>query len=154
MTTHVTLGNLKAESLASDAPYATDARLTTRIGRTYRFESAHHLPLLPEGHKCKNLHGHNYRIDVVVCGGLDPRGFVKDFAEIDAEITPLIKRVDHRLLNEIEGLENPTAEIIAAWFYHRIKGCESVRVYENDECWAEVMIPKSKSFSTDHAIGS
>jgi 6-pyruvoyltetrahydropterin/6-carboxytetrahydropterin synthase len=113
-------------------------KLQTRIGRTYRFESAHHLPLLPDGHKCKNVHGHNYRIEVVLRGELDSRGFVKDFAEIDAEIMPLIKSVDHRVLNDVEGLSNPTAEIIAAWFFQRIKGCESVRVYENDDCWAEV----------------
>ncbi len=112
----------------------------TRIGRTYRFESAHHLPHLPEGHKCKNLHGHNYRIEVVVRGSLDARGFVKDFAEIDAELAPLIKLVDHRLLNDVAGLENPTAEIIAAWFFERITDCDSVRVYENDDCWAEVTV--------------
>lgn len=112
--------------------------LTTRIGRSYRFESAHHLPNLPDGHKCKNLHGHNYRIEVVVRGRLDERGFVRDFAEIDAEVMPLVRQVDHKLLNDIEGLENPTAEIIAAWFLARIAGCESVRVYENDDCWAEV----------------
>ncbi len=114
--------------------------VSTRIGRTYRFESAHHLPHLPVEHKCRNLHGHNYRLDVVVRGELDSRGFVKDFAEIDAELAPLIKAVDHRLLNEVQGLENPTAEVIAAWFYARISGCESVRVYENDNCWAEVTI--------------
>jgi 6-pyruvoyltetrahydropterin/6-carboxytetrahydropterin synthase len=131
MTTHVTPHGLTAESLNAQA-------LEIRIGRTYRFESAHRLPLLPEGHKCKNLHGHNYRVDVVVCGPLDQRGFVKDFQEIDADIMPLIEMLDHRLLNEIGGLENPTAEVIAAWFYHRIRGCESVRVYENDESWAEV----------------
>ena len=112
--------------------------LTTRIGRSYRFESAHHLPHLPDGHKCKNLHGHNYRLEIVVRGSLDARGFVRDFAEIDAEVTPLIRQVDHKLLNDIEGLENPTAEIIAAWFMARIGGCERVRIYENDECWAEV----------------
>lgn len=61
-----------------------------------------------------------------------------DFAEIDAEVAPLIKKVDHRLLNDVEGLENPTAEIIAAWFLQRISGCKSVRVYENDDSWAEV----------------
>lgn len=113
---------------------------TTRIGRTYRFESAHHLPHLPEGHKCRNLHGHNYRMEVVVRGSLDARGFVKDFAEIDAELAPLLKMVDHHLLNEVPGLENPTAEIIAAWFFERIAYCESVRIYENDNCWAEVTI--------------
>lgn len=114
------------------------AGVTTRIGRTYRFESAHHLPHLPDGHKCKNMHGHNYRLEIVIRGALDSRGFVKDFAEIDAEVAPLIKRVDHRLLNDVEGLENPTAEIIAAWFFKQIADCDSVRVYENDDCWAEV----------------
>lgn len=114
------------------------ARLQNRIGRTYRFESAHHLPHLPDGHKCKNLHGHNYRVEIVVTGALDARGFVKDFAEIDAEVMPLVKLVDHKLLNDVPGLENPTAEVIAAWFFARISGCECVRVYENDECWAEV----------------
>jgi 6-pyruvoyltetrahydropterin/6-carboxytetrahydropterin synthase len=84
------------------------------------------------------MHGHNYRIEVVVSGKLDDRGFVADFAEIDADVLPLIKRVDHRVLNDVDGLENPTAEIIAAWFLHRINGCELVRVYENDDCWAEV----------------
>src|SRR5262249_19315868 len=101
---------------------------------------------LPEGHKCRNLHGHNYRIDVVVHGALDARGFVKDFAEIDADIMPLIKMLDHRLLNEVEGLENPTAEIIASWLFQRIKGCESVRVYENDDSWAEVSDANISSF--------
>jgi 6-pyruvoyltetrahydropterin/6-carboxytetrahydropterin synthase len=138
MTTHVTPPNLATTSRTSDPSPGISPKLQTRIGRTYRFESAHHLPLLPEGHKCKNMHGHNYRIDVVVQGAVDARGFIKDFAEIDAEIMPLIKILDHRLLNEVEGLENPTAEIIASWLFQRIKGCESVRVYENQDCWAEV----------------
>ncbi len=119
-------------------PRTRGAGLVNRIGRTYRFESAHHLPHLPDGHKCKNLHGHNYRVEIVVAGTLDARGFVRDFAEIDAELMPLVRQVDHKLLNDIPGLENPTAEVIAAWFFERIEGCESVRIYENDECWAEV----------------
>jgi 6-pyruvoyltetrahydropterin/6-carboxytetrahydropterin synthase len=116
------------------------AGLTTRIGRTYTFESAHRLPHLPDGHKCRNLHGHTYRVSIVVRGRLDSRGFVKDFAEIDAELHPLLAQVDHRLLNDVEGLENPTAEMIAAWFFDRITDCESVRVHENDDCWAEVAL--------------
>jgi 6-pyruvoyltetrahydropterin/6-carboxytetrahydropterin synthase len=114
------------------------ASLQTRIGRTYRFEAAHHLPLLPEGHKCKNMHGHNYRVEIVVQGSLDARGFVRDFAEIDAVVHPLIKKIDHRVLNDVEGLENPTAELIAVWFIERVEGCERVRVFENDNSWAEV----------------
>jgi 6-pyruvoyltetrahydropterin/6-carboxytetrahydropterin synthase len=112
--------------------------LATRICRTYRFESAHSLPHVPEGHKCRNLHGHNYRIEVVVRGAVNPSGFIKDFFDLDAEIAPLIRQVDHKYLNEVPGLDNPTAEIIAAWFYDRIAECERVRVYENDESWAEV----------------
>lgn len=110
----------------------------TRIGRTYRFESAHHLPKVPVGHRCRNLHGHNYRVEIVVGGKLDGRGFVRDFAELDAIVEPLLAQVDHRLLNDVQGLENPTAEIIAAWFLARIPDCQLVRVYETDDCWAEV----------------
>ncbi|MBO0764772.1 MAG: 6-carboxytetrahydropterin synthase QueD [Hyphomicrobiaceae bacterium] len=109
----------------------------TRIGRTYRFEAAHYLPLLPGGHKCRNMHGHNYRVDVVVRGPLDRRGFVADFAEIDAKVLVLIRKLDHRVLNEVEGLENPTAELIAGWLLERLPQCESVRVWENDDSWAQ-----------------
>src|SRR5438046_10421894 len=109
MTAHVTPRDPEARPPAVES--SRSARVQTKIGRTYRFESAHHLPLLPEGHKCKNIHGHNYRIDVVVRGPLDGRGFVKDFAELDAEIVPLIKILDHQLLNALEGVENQTAKL-------------------------------------------
>jgi len=108
------------------------------IGRSYRFESAHFLPKLPESHRCRRLHGHNYRVDVVFGGALDVRGFVRDFAEVDAELLPLIAQLDHRLLNEVPGLENPTAEVIAQWLLDRVAAAERVRVWENDDCWAEV----------------
>jgi 6-pyruvoyltetrahydropterin/6-carboxytetrahydropterin synthase len=112
----------------------------TRIGRSYRFEAAHRLPNVPDGHRCKNLHGHNYRVEIAVRGGLDDRGFVRDFAELDAEVASLLAVVDHRFLNDIDGLENPTAEIIAAWFLQRLPGCERVRIYETDDAWAEVTV--------------
>jgi 6-pyruvoyltetrahydropterin/6-carboxytetrahydropterin synthase len=115
-----------------------EGTLKARIGRTYRFEAAHRLPFVPEGHKCRNLHGHSYRVNVIIRGPIDERGFVEDFAELDSAVTPLIARLDHCLLNDVSGLENPTAEIIAAWLFRRIPNCESVRVYENDDCWAEI----------------
>ena len=108
------------------------------IGRFYRFESAHFLPKVPQGHRCRNLHGHNYRVEVAMEGEIDARGFVKDFAEVDAEMAPLVAALDHKLLNEVAGLENPTAEIIARWFLDRIAAASRVRVWENDDCWAEV----------------
>ena len=68
MTTHVPPQNLVTEAARLNSAGRAPTKLKTRIGRTYRFESAHHLPLVPEGHKCKNMHGHNYRMDVVVRG--------------------------------------------------------------------------------------
>lgn len=121
------------------SPQSERLTLATRIGRSYRFEAAHRLPLLPTTHKCHHLHGHNYRVLITVSGPVDGRGFVVDFAELDAEVMPLIALVDHKVLNEVEGLENPTAEVIAAWFHARIANCECVRVYENDDSWAELM---------------
>lgn len=107
------------------------------IGRSYQFESAHFLPKVPQGHRCRNLHGHNYRVEVVLHGEVDERGFVKDFGEIDAEMAPLIATLDHTLLNEVPGLENPTAEIIAQWLLDRLAGAVRVKVWENADCWAE-----------------
>ena len=117
----------------------SSTRPTARIARTYRFEAAHYLPLLPATHKCHRLHGHNYRVMITVVGELDERGFVADFAELDAEVEQLIAIVDHKLLNDIQGLENPTAELIAFWFIERLPGCQTVRVYENDDSWGEVV---------------
>lgn len=108
------------------------------IGRSYRFESAHFLPKVPDGHRCKNLHGHNYRVEFILKGPVDARGFVMDFGEIDTETLPLIAQLDHKLLNEVPGLDNPTAEIIARWFLERTQFASRVRVWENDDCWAEV----------------
>jgi len=109
----------------------------TTIAREYRFESAHRLPKLPPTHRCSNLHGHNYRMMVYVNGELDERGFVMDFAELDAIVEPLIQKVDHQVLNDVPGLENPTAELIAAWFLERISVACRVRIYETDSCYAE-----------------
>src|ERR1700728_113361 len=134
---------ISAETFAQDAaagegPCPPDAAQRTRIGRTYRFEAAHYLPLVSQGHRCRNLHGHNYRVAITVRGKLDGRGFVRDFAEIDALVAPLLHQVDHRLLNEVKGLENPTAEMIAAWFLKQIPARECVRVDENDDSGTQV----------------
>ncbi len=84
------------------------------------------------------MHGHNYRVEITFTGPVDERGFIRDFFEIDALVLPLLKLVDHKVLNDVPGLENPTAELIAAWFGEKIPGTETVRVFENDDCWAEV----------------
>jgi len=86
------------------------------IWREFTFEAAHRLPHVPEGHKCARLHGHSFRVEVHVRGPLDPTlGWVMDFADLKAAWKPLDDALDHRYLNEIPGLENPTSEVLARW---------------------------------------
>ena len=92
------------------------------LAKTIRFEAAHWLPTFPEGHKCRRMHGHSFRVDVEVAGEVDPeKGYLIDFGEVKRLVQPIEDQLDHRLLNEIEGLENPTAELLAKWIYDRIK---------------------------------
>ena len=95
--------------------------MRARLERTYRFEAAHFLPKVAAGHKCARMHGHSYIVEVAVEGELDPElGWLLDFGEVDALATPLVELLDHRVLNEIEGLENPTSEILATWWWKRL----------------------------------
>ena len=103
--------------------------------REYRFESAHFLPKVPEGHRCRRMHGHSFKIDVVLGGPMNEEsGFLIDFYDVDRVVQPVIDSLDHRLLNEIPGLENPTSEILARYVYDRVfpslPGLCSVTVWE------------------------
>ena len=85
------------------------------IYKEFGFEAAHLLPNVPEGHKCARLHGHSFRVTVHVEGEPGPEtGWVMDFAELSEAFAPLHEQLDHRYLNEVEGLENPTSELLAA----------------------------------------
>ena len=92
------------------------------LRKTFQFEAAHHLPNLPEDHKCRRLHGHSFQVDIVVDGPCDPQlGWVMDYAEISQAFKPLWEQLDHHYLNEIEGLENPTSERVALWIWDRLR---------------------------------
>lgn len=112
-----------------------------KIAATYSFEAAHRLPFVPDGHKCKRLHGHNYQVEVSISGPLDDRGFVLDYAELDAAVQPLIDKLDHQYLNDIPGLENPTSEVLAEWLKNRIAlevpYAPTIRIYETPRYWVE-----------------
>jgi 6-pyruvoyltetrahydropterin/6-carboxytetrahydropterin synthase len=92
------------------------------LTKSFTFEAAHRLPTFPEGHKCRRLHGHSFAVDVRVAGEVDEqRGYLVDYGEIKAACEPVRTALDHRYLNEIEGLENPTAENLARWIWRRLK---------------------------------
>lgn len=91
------------------------------VFKEFTFEAAHLLPHFPEGHKCRRLHGHSYRVRVEVRGYLDESGVVVDFGTIaDVWESEIHEALDHRYLNEVEGLENPTAENLAVWIWDRV----------------------------------
>jgi len=88
----------------------------------FSFEAAHRLPNVAPDHKCARLHGHSFRVRLMVTGPVDPRmGWVIDFADVKQAFAPLHAVLDHHYLNEIEGLENPTSEILAQWIWVRLK---------------------------------
>jgi 6-pyruvoyltetrahydropterin/6-carboxytetrahydropterin synthase len=91
------------------------------VFREFTFDSAHLLPNAPDGHKCRRLHGHTYQVSVHVAGPVDPeRGWILDFADIEAAFDPIYEALDHRFLNDIAGLSNPTSEHLAAWIWERL----------------------------------
>jgi 6-pyruvoyltetrahydropterin/6-carboxytetrahydropterin synthase len=113
--------------------------MRTRVTRSFRFEAAHQLPW-HEG-KCRNLHGHSYRLEVSVEGPLNEHGIVLDFADLKAVVKrEVIDRYDHTYLNDL--MDNPTAEIIAQsiWKSLEAAGLEvvAVRLWETEDCSVEI----------------
>ena len=96
--------------------------MRVRLVKTFGFEAAHFLPSFPEGHKCRRMHGHSFKVDVVVEGEI-PTGqsYLVDYGEVKAVIDPIEKRLDHVCLNDIAGLEDPTSEMIARWLWENLR---------------------------------
>jgi len=116
------------------------------VVRKYHFESAHWLPKVHDEHRCKRMHGHNYEMEVAIEGKVAENGFILDFWDLDAIVQPIVNMIDHRTLNDIEGLENPTAELIACWFLEKVAkefdqhsaslAVAYVKIFETKDCWA------------------
>jgi 6-pyruvoyltetrahydropterin/6-carboxytetrahydropterin synthase len=91
------------------------------IIKSFTFESAHLLPNVPTGHKCARLHGHSFGVTLRLSGPVGAEtGWVRDFADIKEAFRPILDSLDHRYLNDIPGLENPTSENLAIWIWDRV----------------------------------
>jgi len=110
--------------------------MRVELSKTFRFEAAHRLPMVPMDHKCFRLHGHSFVVDVTLAGEVDERmGWLLDFADIAAVVEPiLLGELDHRTLNDGKGLENPTSERLCRWLWGRLApalpGLGAITVHE------------------------
>jgi 6-pyruvoyltetrahydropterin/6-carboxytetrahydropterin synthase len=93
------------------------------IVKEFSFDAAHHLGANVEaGHPYAALHGHSFRVEVHLRGApAAESGWVVDFAAVDAAIEPIRRALDHKLLNEVEGLEVPTLETLSRWIFERMR---------------------------------
>jgi 6-pyruvoyltetrahydropterin/6-carboxytetrahydropterin synthase len=116
------------------------------IGKRFSFSASHVLTAVPEDHKCRRLHGHNYEVEVLCeSGELDERGMVVDFFDLAPVRRFIDATVDHRHLNDVIDGE-PTAERLAWWIFEKSKDVlprevartvAAVRVHETPGSWAE-----------------
>lgn len=89
--------------------------------REYRFEAAHRLPKVPPGHRCARLHGHSYKLEIVISGETaEESGWLLDFYDLDRAVQPIVEALDHRMLNDLDGLGNPTCERLCCWIWQRL----------------------------------
>ena len=124
--------------------------MSTQIGKRFAFEAAHRLGGLPEGHKCGRQHGHSYTVEVIIAAtALSGPGFVADFAGLDPLKKYLAEAFDHRVLNDVVGIE-PTSENLARVVFDwcaanvPLPACanfEAVWVSETPATWAEYRPP-------------
>lgn len=92
------------------------------IYKIFRLDAAHRLTGVPPSHKCSAMHGHSYEIAVHLRGAVNPQtGFIMDFGDLAAVCDPVIRQLDHAVLNDLEGLDNPTSENMSVWLWNKLK---------------------------------
>ena len=113
-----------------------------KVIKDFKFSAAHQLSKVADGHKCKNLHGHNYRVRIECqLPELDERDMVLDFDDIKVVVKPLIAMLDHKNVNDVVGYDNTTSEWLCLWFVEQIGDripLSAVEVWETETCCARL----------------
>ncbi len=104
-----------------DAGVDLDEQNRAHVWRKFRFEAAHQLPNVVEGHKCGRMHGHSFEVILHANQNIGGDDMAVDFDLLINKWQPLHEDLHHSCLNDIKGLENPTSEIIATWIWDRLK---------------------------------
>lgn len=123
------------------------------ISKSFTFDAAHQLPMMPDGHKCRGMHGHTYRVELQYAGDINPvTGIVVDYALLETVWMQIHELIDHKVLNEVRGLHNPTTENLVRWIWEKLVyfssdhlggsdgngALERIRVYESSTAWCEL----------------
>ena len=116
------------------------------IAKQFTFDAAHSIPTMPEGHKCRRLHGHTYQVEIRLMGEPDENWILIDYGDIEKIWLPMHVALDHQHLNEVPGLGNPTTENLVVYILERLRTAFrahenidflTVRVSESSTTWAE-----------------
>jgi len=91
------------------------------IWRRFRFEAAHRLPNVPEGHQCGRMHGHGFEVILHADQALGGDDMGIDFDHLGTLWAPLHEQLHYGCLNDLPGLDNPTSELLAAWLWTKLK---------------------------------
>ena len=87
----------------------------------FGFDAAHYFGHFSPGHPNHGVHGHSFQVEVALRGEPDAHtGFIVDFAELEQVCAELRRALDHRLLNELEGLAQPSLENLCSWIWARL----------------------------------
>jgi 6-pyruvoyltetrahydropterin/6-carboxytetrahydropterin synthase len=124
----------------SDEGVDLDRSDQAHIWRRYSFQAAHRLPNVPEGHKCGRMHGHGFDVILHATQDVSNKQMGVDYDHLDALWKPIHAELNYGCLNDIQGLGNPTSELISSWIWHRLKPelpqLAWVTVYETASCGA------------------
>ena len=111
-----------------------------RLCREFYFDSAHYIRHYKG--KCEQLHGHTYKLEIVIEGDVKKDGMIVDFAKMKEIVeTAVIEKLDHQSLNQL--FENPTAEHILQWVCEQLQDklpLSSIKLWEGQGKWAEILL--------------